>query len=144
MAQLVIRNDRITEWVAERIPAAAGIGFGPSHSIGVVIEGRVASGVVFHDWQPRQGTIQLSIAAENPRWASRANIRAILSYPFDQIGAIKVWAVIPHTNERVVRFAKALGFKQEGMLRHQFGVGIHAVFVGLMANEYYKQYRKDN
>jgi RimJ/RimL family protein N-acetyltransferase len=135
------RDDDVAAWVAERIPhVGAGVGFGPCRAIAVARDGVMAAGVVFHDWQPRSGTMQISCAAASPRWASRQVIKTLLAYPFDKAGAQKIWVAIPHDNERAIRFNKGIGMKQEAVLRHHFGAKRHAVILSMLKREYEVQY----
>lgn len=127
----------VAEWVAHRIPHVNGIGFGACKAIGVVSQqGQLMAGVVFHDYQPTCGTIQLSCAAETPRWASRNIVREILAYPFVQVGLNKIWTATPHENERAIKFNKGIGFRPEATLRHQFGPKRHAVICSMLRHEY--------
>jgi RimJ/RimL family protein N-acetyltransferase len=134
----------VAEWVASRIPHVGKDGFGPCAAIGVVsLQGVLMAGVVFHDYQESFGTVQLSCAAETPRWASRNVVRAILHYPFVQRGLNKIWTATPHENERAIRFNKGIGFRPEATLRHQFGPKRHAVVCSMLRSEYLKEYSGD-
>ncbi|HAM49001.1 MAG TPA: hypothetical protein DCO73_14805, partial [Alphaproteobacteria bacterium] len=63
MSELLFGLDQaVSEWVAERIPHMYGQRFGPCAAIGVVSNGKMLAGVVYHDYQPEYGTIQLSMA----------------------------------------------------------------------------------
>ncbi|BAB48031.1 mll0450 [Mesorhizobium japonicum MAFF 303099] len=86
-------------------------GFGNCKAIGVLDDDdELVAGMVFHDWQPRSGLIQISSASKTPRWLT-ANVRHIMfSYPFDQIGCQMVVLQVSARNERMVRIAKAFGF----------------------------------
>lgn len=129
----------VASWVAERIPHVGPRGFsGPVEAIGIATEEELVAGVVYHDYQPACGTMQLSMAAVSPRWATRGNIRALLAYPFDAVKVNKLWTATPSTNARALRFNKGIGFKPEGTLRHQFGPGVHAIISSIMAKEWHK------
>ena len=65
---------------------------------------------------------------------------AILRYPFVQLAVNKCWTAIPHDNERAIRFNKGIGFKQEAVLRHQFGPKRHAAICSMMRGEYLRRY----
>lgn len=121
----------------ERIKDMPQAGFGPCTAIGV-INGRnePLAGVVYHDYQPEFSTMQVSMAAISPRWAMRGIIRELLSYPFDQVQVNKLWAALPHTNERAIRFIRGLGFTQEAVLGRHFGK-THAVICRLYKEDYY-------
>lgn len=134
------RDEAIADWVISHIPALRGSSFGPCSAIGVEgSNGGQLAGVVYHDYQPAFATIQLSIAAESPRWATKSIVTQILSYPFDQLAVRKVWAAVPHTNDRALRLIKGLGFVQEGVLKHHFGPS-HAVMWRLLKEDYRRRY----
>lgn len=68
-------------WVANRIDECDR-GFGECQALGVIREGEIVAGLVFHNWQPQWGTIEISGAAESPRCMSRQIISDALKYPF--------------------------------------------------------------
>jgi RimJ/RimL family protein N-acetyltransferase len=56
----------------------------------------IIGGVVFHDWQPDFGTLELSAAGSGP-WLTRRAIREIARYVF---GRMKAQAAVLNTSER--------------------------------------------
>lgn len=143
MKLLCGRDAGIAAWVASRIPHMHGGDFGPCSAVGVLTDKEeLLAGVVFHDWQPSYRTIQLSMAAESPRWARRGIIRGLLSYPFAQLDARKVWTATPHTNERALRFNKGIGFKREAVLARHFGAE-HAVICRMFKHEYERRFLRN-
>jgi RimJ/RimL family protein N-acetyltransferase len=143
--RLVFGADKeVADWVAAQIPHLQGGSFGPCSAIGVVDNEILVAGVVYHDYQQSCKTIQLSMMASTPRWAQRGIVRALLHYPFMQIGVQKVWTTTPHTNERAIRFNKGIGFKQEAVLARHFGEA-HAVICRMFRKDYERLFmRKDD
>ena len=94
------------------------------------------AGVVYHDYQPEYGTIQLSMAAVNPMWARRENLRALLSYPFNQLGVFKAWIATASDNAHGLKTFEHIGFKREATLAHHFGMKRHAVICRMLRTEY--------
>jgi RimJ/RimL family protein N-acetyltransferase len=138
------QDEAVAKWVGSHIPHMGAALLKDFSAIGVLdAENRPVAGVIYHDFIRDYGTIQISMAATTPRWAQRGTIRALLHYPFEQLGCNKVWTATPHTNERAIRFNRGLGFRQEGVLRHQFGRGVHAVVCGLLRNEYRMLFLKE-
>lgn len=131
----------VAEWVGSRIPYVGANNFGACEGIGIESCGRIIAGVIYHDYQPQNGTIQVSIAADSPMWARRETIKALLHYPFEQLQCYKVWSSISHKNEMSIKVCKHIGFKQEAVLRHQFGIKNHGVVCGLIKPEYVKLYQ---
>ena len=66
----------------------------------------LVAGVVFHDWQPENGTIELTVASTAP-WATRARLWAIGEY----VGRHARLAVFKTSerNQRALRLMKRLG-----------------------------------
>jgi RimJ/RimL family protein N-acetyltransferase len=133
-------SDALAQWAADHIPHVRGGDFGPCQAIGVASgsnsEDQLYAVVVFHDYQPRAGTLQFSAAARSPRWATPGVLRGMLAYPFRQLGVFKLWGAIPGDNERALRFNLGIGMRQEATLRHHFGPRRHAVIVSMLRHEY--------
>ena len=134
-------DEKIAAWVARQIPHVSPAGFGPCKAIGVAVGGVPVAGIVYHDYQPHVGVVQISMASTSPLWAKRNTIRALLSVPFEQYQCYKVWTAIPADNERAIRFNRGIGMKAEGTLRHQFGKKRHAVIYGMTFDEYAAKWR---
>ncbi|ESX06788.1 hypothetical protein X769_09075 [Mesorhizobium sp. LSJC268A00] len=104
-------SEAVARFVADMTPGCE-TGFGKCQAIGVGDDetGELVAGMVFHDFQPGPGLIQISSASKTPRWLT-ADVRHIMfSYPFDQIGCQMVVLQVSAKNERMVRIAKAFGF----------------------------------
>lgn len=80
------------------------------HHIGILClnnAGEVESAVVYHDWQPKEGRIEMSVAAKTSRWITRARVREIFDYPFKILGVDIIHGKTK--NPRIVRIFRALG-----------------------------------
>lgn len=127
----------LREWAGSRIPNVGKDGFDPGAQCAAVIRhGALAAVVLFHDWQPMARTLQCSMAADTPLWASHAALRGLFGYAFVTAGANKVWTAMPHTGERAIRFNVGIGMKREAVLRHHFGPKVHAVICSMMRDEW--------
>jgi RimJ/RimL family protein N-acetyltransferase len=125
---LLFGKDReVALWVAERVPDIVNCFNEKSRAIGVVSGNRLIAGVVYSDYHEKQSTMQLSIASSSPMWARTETIRALLSYPFKQLGIFKCWIATPDSNEKSLRLTDHIGFKREATLAHHFGQGKHAI-----------------
>lgn len=125
----------VEQWIIDRIPHCRR-GFGPAVFAGVMQGGALVAGVAFHDWQDDHQTLQLSMAASSPRWASAGTMKTLFRYAFVTAGANKLWTAIPSGNERALRFNVGIGLKREGCLRHHFGHKSHAVIHSMMRAEW--------
>ena len=132
----------VAAWVASRIPHVGAAGFGPSRSIAVIgANGAALAGIVYHEYNERAATVQLSMAAESPMWATRNTIRALLSVPFEQFKCFKVWTATPHTNTRALKVNEHIGFKREATLAHHYGQGTHAVICRMLAPDFARRFK---
>lgn len=102
------QSDLVAAWVAEKIEGC-GLGFGECQAIGVYGQNDLAAGVVFHNWSPECGTIEASVAAITPRWATRTVLTEILHYPFSALQCRIVLARTAENNMRALKIWRALG-----------------------------------
>lgn len=127
----------LREWAGSRIPHVGRDGFDPGAQCAAVFRGDLLAAVVlFHDWQPMARTLQCSMAADTPLWASRYALRGLLAYAFITAGASKLWTAMPHTSERAIRFNLGIGMRREAVLRHHFGPKVHAVICSMLRDEW--------
>jgi RimJ/RimL family protein N-acetyltransferase len=127
----------VAYWVAARIPhMESGADFGPCKAIGVEnSRGELIGGVVYHNYMPVVGNIELSFAADTAKWLTRPIICGLLSYPFDQLQCQRVTGVTPRRATSARRFLDQFGFKREGCVRRGFGTD-HAIISGLLREEW--------
>jgi hypothetical protein len=141
--QLVVGQDQaVAGWVASRIPQMDGTpGFGLCAAIGVAHHGVLLGGVVYHDYQPKFASIQLSFASADTRWligppGDRCKlIRDLMEYPFGQLKVGRVWSLTPKRNRPARRFLDKFGFKREGVARQGFGTD-DAIISAMLAREW--------
>ena len=65
-----IWDDRVAAWVGARIwgrPDA----FAASRAMGILKGRELVAGLVFHNWEPEAGLIEVSAAASDRRWLTR-------------------------------------------------------------------------
>lgn len=127
---------KVAQWAAMRIPHLGDGGFGPCQAAAIGRQGRTAAVVVFHAWDREPRTLQVSIAADSPLWASRATLAALFRYAFVRAGAEVLWSAMPNDNTRAIKFNTGIGFKREAVLRHRFGPKRHAVITSMTRQEW--------
>lgn len=148
MAHLVFGKDKfLAAWAAKQIPhIGKDENFGQYKAVGVATGDtpgdRLMAVIVFHDYYKQYRHCQISVASCNPRWATKKTIRDVLAFPFLQFDCNLVWTVTPHTSDRVIRFNKAIGFTQEGILADRFGPDVHAVVCRMRRKDYDRRYLK--
>jgi RimJ/RimL family protein N-acetyltransferase len=130
----LIDDPRLPEWAARRIPHVGEDGFGPCYALGIAKRGEIIATMVYHDFIPSYGNIQLSMAATSPAWARRTSIKELLRYPFNDLGVQRVTTMIAESNTRAIRLNEGLGFVREGLVRRGFG-NDNAVILGLLRED---------
>lgn len=102
------QSQMVADWVAARIPGCER-GFNKCQGVGVLRGTELIAGVVFHNWSPESGTIEVSAAATSPKWATRKNLTELFAYPFEGIGCRLVIARTSEANKRVRKLWLAFG-----------------------------------
>lgn len=143
--RLLFGHDRdVAHWVATQIPHLAphlsqfeyGGVFGQAAAIGVInAGGELVGGVVYHNWNPIAGNIELSFAAKDPRWLTPTIVRHLLRYCWVQLQCQRITAVTPRRATRAREFLDRFGFKREGSIRRGFGTD-NAIISGLLREEW--------
>lgn len=97
----MIYGEPVVQFVAAHLPP--GHDFGECTAIGFLRDGRLEAGVVYHDWSPEKGRIEISVAATDKRWMTRTRVATILEYPFGFCGLVYARSDNP-TVQRTFRF----------------------------------------
>lgn len=132
---IVAGDPRLMGWVARRITTVPNDYVWPqAEVIGLTNGSEMLAAMIVHDYVPAFRNCQITFAAASPKWATKSSIRALLRYPFEQLGCRRVTTIIPARNVRAIRFNEGIGFKREGVIR--FGAGDQdEVILGLLKEE---------
>jgi hypothetical protein len=105
MLDYVYGHDEIVgRFVASMIPHIGGRMFGACKTIGVIEDGSLVAGIVYHNYDPEAGLIEISGAAlPGVQWLTRETIRRQYQYPFHQCGVQMIVQRNPADNERLLR-----------------------------------------
>ena len=68
--------------------------------------------VAFHNYDAKAGVMELSAAAETPRWLTRRDLHAVFSCVFNQCGCPAAILRCAPEDLRMARIATAYGFKR--------------------------------
>jgi RimJ/RimL family protein N-acetyltransferase len=129
-----IWSEPVAKWVAEQI--GTGVEWGPCQAIGVVTEDdTLIGGVVFSNYQPHFGNIEVSFASIRRNWLTPCLIQGILGYAFDQLRVSRITTLTPKRNRAARQFLKKFGFVEEGNVRGGFGTD-DMIVSGLLAKEW--------
>lgn len=114
-------DSEIASWVAERLKYCTPQDMVYHRSIGVIKNGLVIAGVVYHNYRPEFKSIEVSIAIDDKSWANRRIVSALFRYPFIQLECQRMTAFIARKNKKSRKLAKQFGFKEEGIMRKAVG-----------------------
>lgn len=105
-------DDTVAAFTAALIPHVGDRGFGPHiKTIGVADEdGRLIAGVVFHNYDPDAGIIEISGASISKRWLTRGTIARMYQYPFLYCGCQMIVQRTPAENEYLLRMLAAYDY----------------------------------
>ena len=81
-------------------------------TLAVVRGGKLAGAVLFGGYRPERGVVEISAAADDPKWLTRTVMREAFGYAFDQLKCQAVALRADVTNDRVQHLAAGLGFNR--------------------------------
>lgn len=139
----IVSSDDLDEqfalWASERLKAYYGLpsrdAWGPCKCAGIFRDNKLTAVAVYHGYQPYFGQVQMSLAADNPRWCNLGVLVTLLDYPF-RLGLHRVWVLTRTDNGHILRLLEWIGFKREGILREFFGRDTDAISWALLDHEY--------
>jgi RimJ/RimL family protein N-acetyltransferase len=135
---------KLADWTVTRIK---GLGFAngrpldPCTCIGVLRDEQMIAAVVYHNWLPQWGHIQMTMAADDPRWCTRGVVLALLGYPFS-IGCHRINVMTLAKNARVNKMLKGFGFVREGTHVGYFGPRMNAISWRMLKEDFGRLSRK--
>lgn len=91
--------------------------------------------------------IRITIASNNPRWVTKANLGDIFYYPFVTAGCVRLSMICDKKNKAVRKLAEGVGFKLEGTIRKGLDGKKDALYYGLLkedAEKWLKHSRNNN
>jgi RimJ/RimL family protein N-acetyltransferase len=100
------RLSDVESWVAKQL--GYDLGFAGNHAA-MGFGNPLVAGVVFHNWQPSAGVIELSAAATSRVWLTKERLRDIFGYVFDRVGCQLAVARIAEGNGVARRIARRVG-----------------------------------
>lgn len=126
----------VRDWVSSRC-ALVHFGFdAQSRAIGVLLNNELVAGFVYSDYQPNFRTIEMSIAADSSKWASKRVIYELLAYPFIGCDCQRITVTTAETNHKALRLATGVGFVQEAVVERAYGKNENAVLLRLFKEEW--------
>lgn len=102
--------EAVARFLADRIGAEVA-GWQTGTIMAIAKGDRIVAAVLFHNWQPRHGVIEVSAASDDKGWLSRAVMFDLFDYAFNQMGAQAVVARMDADRPLGRRF-EAYGFRR--------------------------------
>jgi RimJ/RimL family protein N-acetyltransferase len=106
-------DKEVAFWVAEQLGVSGWLG--DYRAIGVIRGGKLIAGVVYYAY--RHPNIEMAVAAIDPQWATRKNLKAFFSYPFIELGCKRVTGLVDTDNRHARKIDERLGFVHEATLK---------------------------
>lgn len=127
-------NAIVADMVSMKIWGASGA-LRDCATMGVVRDGVLVGGVVFHDWRTETNTMQLSVAGEPCRWLTRSVINDTMRFAFDLMKVSAVYAMVSESNPVALKMDRAI-FANEAYVPHMFGEGKGGYMLTLSEKEW--------
>lgn len=81
-------------------------------AMAVVDDTRIIAGVLYNNWHPENGVVEMHAAAVDKRWLTRPVLKAMFAFPFDQMKCQMCVLRVSENNKAMLRIAKAYGFRE--------------------------------
>ena len=108
----IVNDSRVVEFVSQRL----GRFYYPVTAVGLEKDGRIVAGAVYERFNGHN--VYFHGASDgSKKWAVRGLLRAACEYPFLTLGAKRMTAQAPESNEAAVKFDLAFGFEEECRLK---------------------------
>lgn len=102
-------NEALAKWCAAQIGLSRGFG-APYVTMGVFDGETLIAVMLYNNYQPEAGVIEIHGAGLTPRWLTRTVLKAMFSYPFDQLGCQMVVMRVSEQDHRLLRILTSYGF----------------------------------
>ena len=114
------KDEQVTQFIATFAHGQlAAADFEHCKTIGVTDgDGNLIAGVVYFNFKPWCGTIEIGAASTTSRWFNRATYKRIFEYPFIECGCQMVRAYIRADNERLLSQFARMNFDLIMLPRH--------------------------
>lgn len=110
-----VLKDELLAWAEVRVESVSPFERDKSAVAMVTVDGEISAVSVYSNL--RGGNIEMTIAADTPRWATRGAIADLLSWPFECLpGLRRITALVNASNTRSRKLVEGLGFQMEGWL----------------------------
>ena len=102
--------EAVAGWVAERIEGCER-GFGACVAMACIKNDAIIGAVVFHNYCPETGAMEMSAAADSGDWLNRESLFGMHNYIFNTSGCQIAVMRVSENNTRMCRIARAYGYE---------------------------------
>jgi RimJ/RimL family protein N-acetyltransferase len=104
-------TDLLSRWVAELIWPGQKRDFGNCQGLAVVEGDQLIAGMIYHNWEPASGVVEISGASTTKRWLNRETLRVMFHIPFRDWECQAVVMRVSDHDKPLHRILKAYGFE---------------------------------
>ncbi|QNQ62517.1 N-acetyltransferase [Brucella sp. 6810] len=79
-------------------------------ALGFFENGDLIAGVLFHNWHPESGVMEMTAGSTSKRWLNRRTLQQIMSLVFDGFKNQLAVMRVSERNQNMIRIARAYGF----------------------------------
>lgn len=105
-------TDLLSRWVADRIWPNAGRDFGNCHGLAVIDGETLIAGIIYHNYEPDAGIVELSGAGISKRWLTKETLRVMFQIPFRDWKCQSVVMRVSDHDKPLHRMLSAVGFEK--------------------------------
>ncbi|MGV2052609.1 N-acetyltransferase [Agrobacterium sp. 22-209-1] len=99
-----------SRWIADLIWPGKGRDFGNCQAMAICEDDKLIGGMVWHNYEPEAGVIEISGAATSSKWLTRKTLAAMFGIPFKEWGIQCLVMRVAPEDEALHRMLKAYGF----------------------------------
>jgi RimJ/RimL family protein N-acetyltransferase len=81
-------------------------------AMGFFEDGDLIAGVLFHNWHPENGVMEMTAASTSRKWLNRRTLQELFTLVFDGFKNQLVVMRVSERNEPMIRIARAYGFSE--------------------------------
>jgi RimJ/RimL family protein N-acetyltransferase len=86
--------------------------FGVGRAMVVADKGKIIAALIYNNYDPHTGVIEISGAADTPRWLAKHVLREMFDFPFKRLGCQAVFMRGDESNINLTRILPVYGFKR--------------------------------
>ncbi|WP_367727351.1 GNAT family N-acetyltransferase [Agrobacterium radiobacter] len=101
----------LSKWVADLIWPGKLRDFGNCQALAVFENGDLIAGMIYHNYEPEAGVIEISGAGTSKRWLTRETLRKMFAYPFEECDCQAVVMRVDPDDAPLRRMLTAYGFE---------------------------------